>query len=191
MRVTPVALWTAGRRADTAELAHRSARVTHHHPGAVEGAVAQAVAVAVALRHSVAQPVDAVEFAATVRVAVIDRSLAAKLDLAAELSQQGKADEIVERIGSGILASESVPSAICAFLSHPQSFTDAVTLAISLGGDADTIASMTGALSGALLGETSISTRWLKRTTVTTRVRDLADALYSVAVRASPSSQGS
>lgn len=186
MRVTPVPLWAAGRWGGAAELARRSAAVTHDHPGAVDGAVGQAVAVAAALRHSARVPLDPVEFVATVRAAVTEPVLDAKLGLAAELSPRGDAAEIADRIGAGLLAAESVPAAICAFLSHPGSFTDAITLAISLGGDTDTIASMTGAISGALLGETLIPTRWLERTTIATRVRGLADALYSAAVRTSP-----
>ncbi len=188
MRVTPVPLWTAGRRTDTVELARRSARVTHDHPGAVEGAVAQAVGVAAALHHPAGEPIDAVEFVAAVRAAVSDPLLVAKLDVAAALSRHGDADQIVERIGVSLLVSESVPAATCAFLSHPASFADAVTLAISLGGDADTVASMTGALCGALLGEASIPRAWLERTALAPRVQHLADALYSVAVRPSPRS---
>ena len=158
-------------------------RVTHDHPGAVEGAVAQAVAVATALAHSSGEPVDAKAFVATVRAMVTDPLLDAKLRLAAELAHHGNAGEIAERVGVGLLASESVPAAVCALLCHPGSFVGAVTLAISLGGDTDTIASMTGALSGALLGE-RIPARWLDRTTCATRVRDLADALFAVACRA-------
>jgi poly(ADP-ribose) glycohydrolase ARH3 len=191
MRVTPISLWSAGRPTDVADLARRSARVTHDHPSAVEGAVAQAVAVTAALRHPVGAPIDATELVATVRRAVSDAVLAAKLDVVTEVAERGRADELAARIGSGLLAVESVPAAICAFLSHPDSFPAAVTMAVSVGGDTDTIASMTGAIAGALLGETSIPARWLERTTLTTRARDLADALHTAATGESSSSPAS
>jgi len=170
-------------RVDTAEVARRSARVTHENPGAVDGAVAQAIAVATASQHRSGEPLDVVEFVATVRDAVSDPLLDERLALAAELSQQPDPAEIAAHIGVGLLAAESVPAAICAFACYPASFSDAVTLAVSLGGDTDTIASMTGAISGALLGEQSIPTAWIERTTIATDVRDRADALYTAALR--------
>lgn len=42
--------------------------------------------------------------------------------------------------------------AVCCFLSHPTSYMDAVCMAISAGGDTDTTAAITGAISGAYLG---------------------------------------
>ena len=140
--------------------------------------MAQAVAVTVALDAPDGVPLDPARFLQEVRLAVADPVLDAKLALAAELAQRGDADEIAARLGTSLLARESVPSAICAFLSHLESFTDAVTLAIRLGGDADTIASMTAAISGALLGESAIPQRWLDRTTAAARVRALADQLF-------------
>ena len=140
--------------------------------------MAQAVAVTVALDAPDGVPLDPARFLQEVRLAVADPVLDAKLALAAELAQRGDADEIAARLGTSLLARESVPSAICAFLSHLASFTDAVTLAIRLGGDADTIASMTAAISGALLGESAIPQRWLDRTTAAARVRALADQLF-------------
>jgi ADP-ribosylglycohydrolase len=128
-------------------------------------------------------PVDTAAFVASMRAVVTDPLLAARLDLAGELTQHRNAGEIDQRIGTGLSACESVPAANRAFLCHPDSFPDAVVLAISLGGDADSIASMTGAISGALLGETSIPTRWLERTIVAARDVALADALYSVVVQ--------
>jgi poly(ADP-ribose) glycohydrolase ARH3 len=57
MRVAPVAL-VAEDLPTVAELARRSAGVTHAHPLGIEGAVAQAVAVALALRSDPHRPVD-------------------------------------------------------------------------------------------------------------------------------------
>ncbi|MFP3974831.1 MAG: ADP-ribosylglycohydrolase family protein [Dehalococcoidia bacterium] len=49
------------------------------------------------------------------------------------------------------------------FLSNPYSFEEAVTYAVSLGGDADTIGAMTGAISGAYLGVESVPEKWKEK----------------------------
>lgn len=67
-----------------------------------------------------------------------------------------------------------MPAALCAFLCHPDSFADTVRLAVSLGGDTDTIASMAGALAGAYLGYSAIPAKWVERTEATDRPADLA-----------------
>jgi len=178
MRVAPAALYAVGRVDLTIELATRSALVTHRHPGAVAGARVQAAAVATALRHCDDIPIVAGDFVSAVRAESTDPVLSERLDLAAALSARGDAAEINERIGCGLLASESVPAAICAFLSHPASFPDAVALAVRLESDTDTVASMTAAISGALLGEAAVPARWIARAQCGEKVRHLADALH-------------
>jgi len=178
MRVAPAALHAAGRADDTLEVARRSAGVTHTHPGAVAGARVQALAVALALGHPTGRGIDRAEFVARLRAPAGDPPLAANLALAAGLAARGDPAEIAARIGTGILAAESVPAAVCAFLSHPASFPDAVILAVRLGGDTDTIAAMTGALSGALLGESAIPAGWIERAESAAPVRHLADELF-------------
>lgn len=72
------------------------------------------------------------------------------------LRDGGDADEL----GSGIEARNSVATALYCQLHHPDSFPAAVSAAICLGGDTDTIAAMTGALAGARLGASAIPPRW-------------------------------
>jgi poly(ADP-ribose) glycohydrolase ARH3 len=79
---------------------------------------------------------------------------------------------------------EALPAALYAFLRHPESFTEAVLYALSPGGDTDTIASMTGALGGAYLGERAIPAVWRERVEGAAHLRDLADALLAIATRA-------
>jgi poly(ADP-ribose) glycohydrolase ARH3 len=68
---------------------------------------------------------------------------------------------VLQHIGNDVRAHHSVPAAICAFLLHADSFTDALTFAVMLGGDTDTIGSMTGAIAGALHGLQAIPEPWL------------------------------
>lgn len=79
-------------------------------------------------------------------------------------------------------AVESVPAAFCAFLRYQDSFSDAIRFAISLGGDTDTIASMTGALAGAHLGHSAIPQDWIERTEGTGKLGTFAERFFRRAV---------
>jgi len=62
------------------------------------------------------------------------------------------------------------------------SFTDAVLGAVNLGGDADTIGAITGALAGAHWGFPAIPPLWFAQLRDHDRIMVLAEALYRVAV---------
>jgi ADP-ribosylglycohydrolase len=132
MRVSP-----AGFACDTLEsaleLAKRSAEVTHNHPEGIKGA--QAVASAVFLARSGSQKTDIAKY--------ITQTFA--YDLSEPL------DEIRTYYEFDVSCQGSVPQAVIAFL-ESNDFEDAVRKAISLGGDTDTIACITGAIAHAFYG---------------------------------------
>lgn len=76
-----------------------------------------------------------------------------------------------------------VDSFRCALISlyTTQSFKDAIIKAANLGGDADTIAAITGGLAGAIYGYDEIPTRWIE--TLSADDRSRLDALTEVAVK--------
>ena len=98
------------------------------------------------------------------------------------ISKQVPPSKMVQLLGNGIKVQEAVPMAIYCFLANPNSFEKAVESAIFLGGDTDTIGSMTGAISGAALGQKQIPEKWLRRVTESVytpdKVRQLAFDLY-------------
>jgi hypothetical protein len=64
--------------------------------------------------------------------------------------------ELGDRSWDGVISSSAVQAslyAVCCFLVHPDSFLDAISMAIRPGGDVDTTAAMCGAIVGARLGE--------------------------------------
>jgi ADP-ribosyl-[dinitrogen reductase] hydrolase len=63
-----------------------------------------------------------------------------------------------------------------------ESFANAVLRAVNLGGDADTIGAITGALAGASWGGGTIPRLWLVKLKDHDRIADLAGALFRVAV---------
>jgi len=67
-------------------------------------------------------------------------------------------------------------------------FQRTVIYAVLLGGDTDTIASMAGAIAGALYGIDCIPAEWTDACEATHTARQLADKLYKIACEEKPSS---
>ena len=188
MRVAPVALLAFGNMERVASLARQTAVITHAHELGVEGAVLQACAVAVALGHDPATAVDPEEFLHWLRPHANTPVFQAALDRVEQLLKaNGGAglEAVIDQLGNGIKASESVPTAIYAFLRQPSSFGEVVTYAISLGGDTDTIACMAGALAGAHLGQDGIPALWAEGVEDAAELMGLADSLLSLTSAAS------
>jgi ADP-ribosylglycohydrolase len=113
--------------------AARSAEVTHNHPEGVKGAQATAAAIFMA-RQGDSKP----EIKAALE-RQFGYNLSPRID---DLRPTYKFDESCQR---------TVPPAIIAFL-ESQNYEDAIRKAISLGGDADTLACITGAVAEAHYG---------------------------------------
>jgi ADP-ribosylglycohydrolase len=118
---------------DVLSLAKQSAEVTHNHPNGVRGA--QAVAAAIFLARTGREKPE-------IRQAIESTF---RYDLSTPL------DEIRETYCFEISCQESVPQSITAFL-EAANFEEAVRNAISLGGDADTMACIAGGIAEAYWG---------------------------------------
>ena len=130
MRVSPVA-WYANSLDECEALAAATAEVTHSHPEGKKGAVAVAGAIYLArTKHSIAEIKEYIY-----SFYKIDFTL----------------DEIRDTYGFYETCQESVPQALEAFF-ESVSFEDAIRNAISIGGDSDTIAAITGSIAEAYYG---------------------------------------
>jgi ADP-ribosylglycohydrolase len=132
MRVSAVA-WLASDEADALATAGRTAAVSHEHPDAIAGAQAAVLAAWLA-RHG-ANP------------AMIRREIAARFGY--DLSQS--VDEIRAWYAFDISCRGTVPPAIVCAL-EASDYEDAIRDAVSLGGDTDTLACITGGVAEALYG---------------------------------------
>lgn len=188
MRVAPVGLFLHNDSRAICEVARVSSSVTHSHFLAIQGAALQATAVAAAVEGTK----DNAEFLKALLKALAyfeelgqDTSVYKKAlaRIGQGIAQTVPASKMAALLGNGIKAQEAVPMAIYCFLTNSGSFEKAVESAIFLGGDTDTIASMTGAIAGAALGEKAIPERWIERSTETVyspeRIRQIASELYS------------
>lgn len=154
MRVAPVGWWLDDLDAALEE-ARRSAAVTHDHPEGIRGA--QAVAGAVFLARTGVSKED------------IRRFLTERIGY--DLSRT--IDEIRPGYRFDVSCQGSVPEALTAFL-ESRSVEDAVRLAISLGGDADTQACIAGSVAEAYFGMPRRDEEWVTDM--------LPEDLHSVAV---------
>ena len=133
MRVSPVG-FAFGTEAEVLDHAKRTAEVTHNHPEGIKGAQATALAIFMA------------------------RQGAAKEDIRKEITARFEydLDRTVDEIRPGysfdVSCMGSVPESIISFLDS-DSFMDAIRNAISLGGDADTMACIAGGIAQAFYKE--------------------------------------
>jgi poly(ADP-ribose) glycohydrolase ARH3 len=156
MRVAPVGLLFHDDLALVSEQARLSALTTHLHPLAIEGARLLALGVGLLVR---AEAFDRSAFFAELLTHCQLEDYQIKLERASRMRDS----EEVSALGNGIQALESVPTALACFAFAPEDYGTAIGRAILLGGDTDTIAAMTGALSGTFLGVQALPSRLLAR----------------------------
>lgn len=134
MRVSAVG-WLFDSLADVERWAAVTAAVTHDHPEGIKGAQAVAAAIFLARRHGpLAQSV--------IRDYVADRF---GYDLTRSVDEIRPGYHHVES------CQQTVPEAVTAYL-EAYDFEHAVRLAVSLGGDTDTVAAITGSIAEAAWG---------------------------------------
>ena len=132
MRVSPAA-WLAEDMEKTLHLAQLTAEVTHNHPEGIKGAQATAAAIFLA------------------------RTGRGKAEIKAYVTRKfgydlsRTCDEIRPAYRHVESCQETVPQAITAFLESTD-FEDALRTAVSLGGDSDTLAAITGSIAEAFYG---------------------------------------
>ncbi len=166
MRIAPIGFFHFRNPDRLHEAAADSCRITHTHPEALAGAIVQASAVAMALGWGLRRtPVDSFRFFTELaeRAADVHRPFALRLlNLAGYRADTAEefADRMTALFACDVKAIEAVPPALAAFATSV-SFEDAVTRAVNLGGDTDTIGAMTGAVAGAYYGLGNIPRRWL------------------------------
>jgi ADP-ribosylglycohydrolase len=129
MRVSPVG-YAFDSLGDVLDEARRSAEVTHNHPEGIKGAQATAAAIFLARKN---------HHKNEIKKYIID-NFAYNLDQTLE--------EIRPFYRFDVSCQGSVPQAIIAFL-ESNNFEDAIRKAVSIGGDSDTIACITGGIAQA------------------------------------------
>lgn len=156
MRVSPAG-WAFDDEETVLAQAEATAAVTHNHPEGIKGAQATALAVFLA-RNGAAKEEIRARIAAT---------------FGYDLSRTVK--EIRPAYRFDISCQGTVPEAIIAFLDS-RDYEDAVRLAISLGGDSDTLACIAGAIAHAYYGPLPPAIVAPARARLTSDLVDVVDA---------------
>ena len=133
MRVSPVG-WFFESLEETEKVARISAEITHNHPEGIKGAQATAAAIWMARNNKTKAEIK--EY--------IEATYGYDLDRTWEYLNL--------KYGWKSSCQETVPEAIIAFL-ESDSFEDAIRKAVSMGGDSDTLACITGGIAEAYYGE--------------------------------------
>ena len=189
-RVAPVGLLYHDDPRTLREISFHCASLTHSHDLALEGAVLQACAVALAVLSDRRPPVPE-EYLGTLRMFTKSPAYQDKLKTLIRFLENGAdRQKVIEQLGNGGGALGTVPTAIYAFLAG-RDFKSSLLYAVSLGGDADAIGSMTGAIAGACYGIEGIPSQW--RETVENRgaIDRLGRALWMVKAGEDEHSPGS
>ena len=133
MRVSPCAFLAKGNRELALTWATASAVCTHNHPEGVKGAMAITDCILMAAEHKSKDEI---------------RKLAVDLY---DYDMDFTIDQIRPRFGFNETCQKTVPQAIECFL-ESHDFESAIRIAVSLGGDSDTIANITGGIAEAYYG---------------------------------------
>ncbi len=174
MRAAPIGLFFAEDLERLKEVTFIASSITHDHALAKEGALLITHAVSGIIRgRSNNEILD--ELSGTIET----EEYRGKLDAIRELLKAPASTEtVIERLGHSVLAQESAPTALYAYMRGGTDYPETVRLCISIGGDTDTICAMAGALSGARAGFEGIPPELIERLEDSDRILDLASELY-------------
>jgi len=177
MRAPVVGLAYWRDRAQLLNAAQRSAKITHAHPLAIEGAAIVALATASALTaKSSLEILEAAEMHASSPNFVERLSLSRRwLEASADCSPT----EVRTRLGMGIVATQSCITGVylaLRFLEQP--LETLLSFVASCGGDVDTVGAMAGAIWGAFRGEAKLPAALLEKLENRERIGAVARSLY-------------
>ncbi|MCF8043438.1 MAG: ADP-ribosylglycohydrolase family protein [Desulfarculaceae bacterium] len=166
MRVGVLGVFFADDETACLNAALTQCRITHTHSRGLAGAAAQALAVRLAANLGAAgRQSNAAGFVERIaaNIQAIDRHVAERLRAMPPLphgDEQAARAALTASYACDVSAAEAVPPALGAFLAA-QNAEQAISLAVSLGGDTDTIGAMAGAMAGAYWGLEALPGAWL------------------------------
>ncbi len=166
MRIAPIGAFFADADRKLAEYVHASTIITHTDPRAEIGALAVAKVVAWCFQSGAKERIKLDNFFDLLRSCGDDPEWNGLLDkMAAAIAEQKSVAEFADTLGqqkgvSGYVY-RSVPVALYAWYHHFGDYETTLASVFDLGGDTDTVGAITGAMAGAVVGESGIPTDWI------------------------------
>ncbi|OQV24936.1 putative Poly(ADP-ribose) glycohydrolase ARH3 [Hypsibius exemplaris] len=170
-------------------------------------ALVQAYAVSLALHNNAPLDVELflnqlLEFNRRLEDGLLEKPFTKRFEIVRQLLREDnvEATEVVRQLGHSVLAVDAMPMALfCALRSlkpiasvnREHEIERSIIYAISMGGDTDTIASMTGAITGALFGMKQIPSSWITMCEASEKLLAVAEKLFLHASAKIASSCGS
>jgi ADP-ribosylglycohydrolase len=154
MRCAPIGVWFRDNEEIMIRAAIADAKLTHDHIDAKHASVAMCIALA----WNEEEPDVLINVIADV---VGAGNVTNKLRDAQKMLKRGDTWEEAVHLGSSGRADETFASSMFCYLKNRDNFQDAVVQAVKMGGDTDTRAAITGALSGNYLGADNIPKHYL------------------------------
>jgi len=164
MRVSPVG-FAFDKMDDVLSEARKSAKLSHNHPEGIKGAQATALAIFLA------------------RTRQTKEEIRHQISRRFEYNLNRSVDDIRPTYSFDVSCQGTVPEAIIAFLDST-SYEDAIRNAVSLGGDSDTLACITGGIAEAFYGEVPVEIQAKVRELLTPDLLEIVDSFYAKYVSA-------
>lgn len=202
MRIAPISLFFNDNYKKMLESAKKCTRLTHTNSLGIDGALLQCIAIHQSFQLKQNKNFQPITFCSELlsKMCDIEKSISQddpesiiyqdRLEMVKFLLEKGDvtSKEVIQTLGNGICAHDSVPTAIYCFLRAQNEiphvnteniFRRTIQYAITLGGDTDTIASMAGALAGAFVGEEGINKNLVEQCEFTKEMIEIADNLFN------------
>lgn len=175
MKIFPIGLINPGNIDKAIDDAVTVSLPTHNTHLSISGACAVAAAVSEAMKpdanvYSVVQAglygaVQGEKRGRETGITVAGPSVVKRMELAIDIALKCKSleeamREIGDVVGSGLHISEAVPAAFGIFVAAQGNTMDCIYAGVNIGNDTDTVATMAGAMAGALKGSSSIPSQY-------------------------------
>lgn len=180
MRVAPIGILYFDDKETLVKVARCQSIITHAHKLGIEGAIIQAYAISLAIKADRSKGIDPYAYLEELMAIAESDIYRLKLKKILSLLEEQNKLTIVRELGNSVEAFNSVPTAIYCFIRNLNSFKSSLEYAITLGGDADTIGAMTGAISGAYHGVEEIPIEWLNNLERREYIESLARQLWEI-----------
>lgn len=136
-------------------------RATHTHEEAIDGALIVAATVGKLSRLENPASLDGPALLRDLSPLCRTMEMRSRVMLASQMLEDDlPSDEVLSCLGNGVRTLESVPTALYTAMKFFADPEQAVIAAVGYGGDADTIAAITGAVVGSLNGAVAFPQRW-------------------------------
>jgi ADP-ribosylglycohydrolase len=194
MRAAPVGLWNYAHLDEIEEDARITSIITHKDTRSIGGTIAVAVAVALCVGET---EIDSGSFLETIGEYVRGTSelLAGSIEELPHWLRLEPQEAMPHIYAAGepdmgprnppCVTPYVIPTIICAlycFLKSPHDYMSSVVGAINAGGDTDTVAAITGAISGALNGISAIPEHLVRTVKDSEKISALAEEFYELTV---------